>query len=303
MTSQPYVILQVNGLRVAVIGAMTDTLPALTNPKAVGEWHPIPVLATARKVASEMREKSDLIVLLGHITGEEERDFLDNAPEIPVLVTGHVHAGLPEAVTRDGRILVRVKCYGEEIGKLTLQVDTVKKAPLPGWKWTRITVDPTALPPAEDVAREVKRWESEVSTRVDRPLAVAKRSFTRAEVRGLVEQAMRDASGADFAFLNADGVRDILPQGQLLERHIWNIMPFDNLVVVGTFKGRDLPAVVVGNRHVDPDREYTLAVTDFTAANQATAENLRTKGLLFPKEFGAVRDIVIDWFRQKKVIE
>jgi 2',3'-cyclic-nucleotide 2'-phosphodiesterase (5'-nucleotidase family) len=114
---------------------------------------------------------------------------------------------------------------------------------------------------------------------------------------------MRDASGADFAFLNTDGVRDILPQGQLLERHIWNIMPFDNLVVVGTFKGRDLPAVVVGDRHVDPDREYTLAVTDFTAANQATAENLRTKGLLFPKEYGAVRDIVIDWFRKKKVIE
>jgi hypothetical protein len=54
---------------------------------------------------------------------------------------------------------------------------------------------------------------------------------------------------------------------------------------------------------VDPDREYTLAVTDFTAANQATAENLRTKGLLFPKEYGAVRDIVIDWFRKKKVIE
>jgi 2',3'-cyclic-nucleotide 2'-phosphodiesterase (5'-nucleotidase family) len=303
MTAEPYVILKVNGLRVGVIGAMTDTLSELTNPRALGEWHTIPVLATARKVASEIREKSDLIVLLGHITGEEERAFLESAPEIPVLVTGHVHSGLPEAVTRDGRILVRVKCYGEEIGKLTLQVDTVKKAPLPGWKWTRITVDPTALPPAEDVAREVKRWESEVSARVDVPLAVAKREFDRSEVRGLVEQAMRDASGADFAFLNTDGVRDILPQGQLLERHIWNIMPFDNLVVVGTFKGRDLPAVVVGDRHVDPDREYTLAVTDFTAANQATAENLRTKGLLFPKEYGAVRDIVIDWFRKKKVIE
>jgi 2',3'-cyclic-nucleotide 2'-phosphodiesterase (5'-nucleotidase family) len=303
MTARPYVILKVNGLRVGVIGAMTDTLSELTNPHAVGEWHTIPVLATARKVASEIRGKSDLIVLLGHITGEEERAFLESAPEIPVLVTGHVHSGLPEAVTRDGRILVRVKCYGEEIGKLTLQVDTVKKAPLPGWKWTRITVDPTALPPAEDVAREVKRWESEVSARVDVPLAVAKRSFNRAEVRGLVEQAMRDATGADFAFLNADGVRDILPQGQLLERHIWNIMPFDNVVVVGTFKGRDLPAVVVGDRHVDPDREYTLAVTDFTAANQATAENLRTKGLVFPKEYGAVRDIVLDWFRKKKVIE
>ncbi len=49
-------------------------------------------------------------------------------------------------------------------------------------------------------------------------------------------------------------------------------MPFDNTVVIGTFKRRDLPAVVVGDRHVEPDRDYTLAVSDYTAENQATQE-------------------------------
>jgi len=303
MTAAPYVILKVNGLRVAVIGAMTDTLPDLTNPKSVEEWHPLPVLATARKYAAEVRDKSDLIVLLAHITGEEERAFLAGAPEIPVLVTGHVHSGLPEAVTRDGRILVRVKSYGEEIGKLTLRVDTVKKAPLAGWNWTRIPVDSTGAAPAEDVSREVNRWEAQVSARVDRPLAVAKRPFKKAEVKALIEQAMRDASGADFAFINLGGVRDTLPQGQLLERHIWDIMPFDNLLVAGTFRGRDLPEVVTRNHQVDPERQYTLAVSDFTAANQATAENLRTTGLKFPREVGLLRDILIDWFRKKQTIE
>jgi hypothetical protein len=58
-------------------------------------------------------------------------------------------------------------------------------------------------------------------------------------------------------------------------------VPFDNLAAAGTFKGRGLPMVVVGNRKVDPDREYTPAVTDISAANQATAENLRTTGLLW----------------------
>jgi 2',3'-cyclic-nucleotide 2'-phosphodiesterase (5'-nucleotidase family) len=303
MTAEPYVILKVNGLRVAVIGAMTDTLPELTNPKAVGEWHPLPVLAAARKCAAEVRGRSDLVVLLGHITGEEERAFLAGAPEIPVLVTGHIHSGLPQAVTRGGRILVRVKSNGEEIGKLTLKVDTAKKAPLAGWKWTRITVDSADVAPAEDVAREVNRWEAEVKDRVDRPLAVAQRPIKRAELKALIEQAMREACGADFAFMNLGGVRDSLPQGQLLERHIWDVMPFDNLLMVGTFKGRDLPPVVVGSRKLDPGREYSLVVTDFTAANQATAENLRSKGLAFPKECGVVRDVLIDWFRAKKTIE
>src|SRR5271157_3725780 len=44
MTSRPCTILKVNGLRVAVIGAMTGTLPSLTTPQSVGQWRTLPVL-------------------------------------------------------------------------------------------------------------------------------------------------------------------------------------------------------------------------------------------------------------------
>src|SRR5689334_7144218 len=54
-TPKPYVILHVNGLRVAVIGAITDDLPTLTTPKTMGEWHAAPVFAAVRKVAAEVR--------------------------------------------------------------------------------------------------------------------------------------------------------------------------------------------------------------------------------------------------------
>jgi 2',3'-cyclic-nucleotide 2'-phosphodiesterase (5'-nucleotidase family) len=94
-----------------------------------------------------------------------------------------------------------------------------------------------------------------------------------------------------------------VPKGQLKVRNIWDIMPFDNMVVVGTFKGRELPKVVVGDRQVDPDREYTLAVSDFTAANQAGADSLRATGLTFPNQVGLLRDLLVDWFRKKAVIE
>jgi 2',3'-cyclic-nucleotide 2'-phosphodiesterase (5'-nucleotidase family) len=300
--TQPYVVLNVNKLRVAVIGAMTDTLRDLSQPQLLGEWHTLPVVATAQKYAAELRAKSDLIVLLGHITGQEETEFLNTAPEIPVLVTGHLHNGLNQAMSHDGRVLVRVKGYGAELGRLELKVDTEKKAPV-SWTWKRIPVDSTKIEPAADVAREVKRWEDEVAARVDQPLAISKRQFTKAEVKRLIERAMRDETGADFAFMNLGGVRDIVPQGQLKVRNIWDIMPFDNTVMVGTFKGRELPPVVLGDRQVDPDREYTLAVSSFTAENQGTAENLRTTGLKFPHDVGLMRDLLVDWFRKKKVIE
>lgn len=299
--AKPYVILRVNGLRVAVIGAMTEELRTLSTPKLLGPWHAAPVIETARKYASELRDQADLIVLLGHINGSEENQFLSDAPEIPVLVTGHIHSGLQHETVRDGRILVRVKGYGEELGRLQLQVDTEKKAPV-SWSWKRIPVDARHVEPAADVAALVKRWEAEVTKRVDQPLAVSKQKFDTRGVKRLIEQAMRDETGADFAYINLGGVRDGLPKGQLLVRNIWNIMPFDNRVVFGKFKGSALPAVVA-NRKVDPDREYTLAVTDFTAANQGAEEQLQTTGLEFSGDGGLLRDLLIDWFRKKAVIE
>jgi 2',3'-cyclic-nucleotide 2'-phosphodiesterase (5'-nucleotidase family) len=299
---KPYVILKVNGLRVAVLGAMTDSLGPLTTPKLLEDWHTLPVLATARKYAAELRAQSDLIVLLGHITGEEEQAFLTDAPEIPVIVSGHIHRGIDQPIARDGRVVVRVKGYGEELGRLELKVDTEKKAPV-SYSWKILPIDSTKIQPVPEVAVLVKHWEAEVTARVDRPMAVSKRAFTKPEVKKLIEQALREETGSDFAHMNMGGVRDVIPAGQLLERNIWNIMPFDNTVVVGTFKGRDLPPVVIGDRQIDPDRTYTLAVSDYTAANQETKENLQSKGLKFPNEVGLMRDMLIDWFRKKKIIE
>jgi len=281
MTPKPYVILKVNGLRVAVIGGMTDTLKSLTTPKALGEWRTIPVVETARKYAQQLRSQSDLVVLLAHIGGGEESEILNSVPEIQVSVTGHIHTGMSEAMSRDGRVVVRVKSYGEELGRLELKVDTEKKAAV-SWTWKRIPVDVASVAPDAAMARQVKYWEDKVADQVDRPLAIASRAFNKSEVKRLIEQALREETHSDFAWMNFGGVRDTLPQGQLLDRHIWNIMPFDNEVLIGTFKGRDLPKVVTGDKKIDPDRDYTLAVSDYTAANQGTAENFRSTGLQFP---------------------
>jgi 2',3'-cyclic-nucleotide 2'-phosphodiesterase (5'-nucleotidase family) len=153
------------------------------------------------------------------------------------------------------------------------------------------------------MARQVKHWEDAVAEQVDRPLAISKRALNKGEVKRLIERALREETGSDFAWMNSGGIRDTLPQGQLLDRNVWNIMPFDNEVVIGTFKGRDLPKVVIGDKKIDPDRDYTLAVSDYTAANQETGENLRTTGLQFPKNAGLMRDMLLDWFRKKKVID
>ena len=301
LTPKPWVILKVNGLRVGIIGAMTDDLHNLQFPIMMGDYHTISSVATVRKYAAELRSQVDLIVLVAHIGPAEEQAFLTES-DVPVIVSGHIHSGLEQAMSNQDHVLVRVKSYGEELGRLELKVDTEKKAPV-SWTWKKIVIDDDKIVPAPDVAAEVKIWEDKVAAVVDQPIAVSKRQLPKSEVKGLLEQAMKDVTGADFAYINTGGVRDILPKGQVLVRQAWNIMPFDDRIVFGTFKGRDLPAVVTAGKKIDPDKQYKLAVTDFTAANQATAENLGTTGLEFPGDAGLLRDALVDLIRKRKLIE
>ena len=301
LTPKPWVILKVNGLRIGVIGAMTNDLHSLTFPSALGDFRTIPSVETVRKYAAELRGQCDLIVLVAHISPAEEQAFLKE-PDVPVIVSGHVHSGLDRELSNRDHVLVRVKSYGEELGRLELKVDTEKKAPV-SWTWKKILVDDDKIVPAPDVAAQVKQWEDKVSGVVDQPIGVSNRLLSKPEVKALLEQAMKDATGADFAYLNTGGVRDILPKGQITLRYAFNIMPFDDMIVWGTFKGRDLPAVVTAGKQIDPDRDYKLAVSDFTAANQETPENLRTTGLQFPHEEGLLRDALADLIRKRKVIE
>lgn len=300
LAPQPYVIKQVNGIRVAVIGIMMENLADLSTPERMGPWRVLPVIETVRKYAAEVRDRADLIVALSHLNAKEGRELLCQAPEVSAVVSGHPHQGLETAEQCNGRPHVEVRGYARELGRLDMRVDLQAKK-LVSWTWKRIPIDSKTIPPAQDVADLVSKWEAKVSEVVDVPIGQAKRDILQPELKRLIEQAMVDETGADLAYMNPGGIRDRLPQGRLLARHVWTVMPFDNMVVVGKVKGSQLPAAVTAGRSIDPQREYKLAVNDFVAINQKT--QLGTTGLEFPTTGPLLRDLLIDWIKKRKVLE
>jgi len=219
---------------------------------------------------------------------------------VAISVTGHNHIGMPVAKEYDGRLQVRVKGNAEELGRLDLRMDTRRKKPV-SWTWKKIPI-PANGAVAKDVDREVKYWEGEVTKAVDTPIGESRRHMRRADVKVLVERAMTEEMRTDLAFVNNGGLRDDLPQGPLLARHVWNIMPFDNIVVIAKVKGSNLPAAVAKGREIDPDRIYTLASTDFSAANQNTMGARDGPALTFTTDGPLLRDLLIRWIRKQKVV-
>jgi 2',3'-cyclic-nucleotide 2'-phosphodiesterase (5'-nucleotidase family) len=210
--------------------------------------------------------------------------------------------GYPAMMNVDGRVAVLVRAYGEQLGRLDLKVDVAAKKVLSA-EWTKIPIN-SKIPPAPDVASVVAKWESKVSKLVDIPIgeSTARLDVRNPELRKMIERAMAEEAGADIAWVNGGNIRDALPKGQVLIRHVWNILPFDNYIVMGKFKGRDLPRAITDRYPVDPDREYTVATTDFTATNQSAGDQLNSAHLRFPRTGPLQRDAVIEWIKKKKVV-
>jgi 5'-nucleotidase / UDP-sugar diphosphatase len=303
LAGKPYVIKTAGGIRVAVIGLLLgDLVGNLATPEKVGPWHVLPVVETARKYAAELRDKADLIVVLGHLHDGEADEILKQVPDVSVAIVGHAHKAYVKLHNFDGRVGALVTSYGVELGRLDLQVDMTAHK-LKSAEWKIIPVDSKKLTPDPRVAREVAHWEAKVSKLVDVPIGESKRRLEKKDLQALVERAMCEQTGSDLAWVNLGNIRDVVPEGPVLARAIWNILPFDNAVVIGKFKGSQLPAKVREGHTIDPEREYTLAVTDFTAANQASNDQLAVSGLEFPKTAAMQRDMVIEWIRKKRVLE
>lgn len=302
--ARPYVIRTVGGIRVGIIGAILgDLVGTVVTKESAGPWRILPVVETVRKYAQELQGRTDLIVVLGHIHDESEvNEILKQVPEVSVVVGGHSHEGYPAMMNVDGRVAVLVRSYGVQLGRLDLKIDVGAKK-VRSAEWSKIPID-ASIPPAPDVAREVAKWESKVSKLVDVPIgeSTARMERNNPQLRKMIERAMAEQSGADIAWVNPGNIRDTIPEGRILARTVWNVLPFDNYIVLGKFKGSELPPSITKRYPVAPDREYTVATTDFTAANQSASDQLNSTALRFPQTGPLQRDAVIEWIKKKKVV-
>jgi len=295
MTDEPYVIREVNGVRVAIIGALTASLPGLTKTEYRGPWRALPVAETVQRYAAELQDEVDLVVVLSHTFDNEDDEVLEKAADVDVVIAGHNHGGQEEVKDRYGRLCVKVRAYGRELGKLKLNVDTANDRVV-SYEWERIPVTTSAYAPDAAVAKLVDEWESKVAEIVDVPIGRSARQLGGRELQPLIEKVMREAVGADIAYMNRGGIRDRLPKGETQARHVWNILPFGNTIYVGRVKGNALPKELREGRSVNPRKEYVVATNSFIG--DRWVEN----GLRFDDRGVLVRDAVIDWIKREKVV-
>jgi 2',3'-cyclic-nucleotide 2'-phosphodiesterase (5'-nucleotidase family) len=305
LVNPPYLIRDAGGMRIAVIGALLEKVLETTTLDRLGPFHAAPTVETLRPIVAEAKQRADMVIVLGHLEKTEAESILRELPDVSIAAIGHEHTPWKEPLEVDGRFVIHAEGYGRQVGRMVLRYDTATRR-IVSHEWTGIPVDTREYPADPAIQTQIDKWEAKVSALVDVPIGRATRALSRTEVRALMERAMLDQVPADFSFTNRGGVRDVLPEGELLARHVWNVIPFDNRVVTLEIPGDQLATLTdpsgrvekVVTAALDPQRVYRMVTTDFVAQSWADS------GKNFPRREEGVllRDAVIDWIKQKRVI-
>ena len=300
LARRQWVIRKVNGLRIGLIGVLMGDLEKLATPTRLGPYHSIDPVAAIKPYLAQLERRTHLIVVLAHTSPKEAERILTELPQVHAVINGHDHSGQKELVRIGDRVVARVRGYAQEIGMLKLTVDRSARR-ITAADWKARPIDAATIPPDPRTAQLVASWESRVAEKLDVVIGEAKRDFaSRNDLVPFVERAIRDQLNVDIAFQNSGGIRDRLSAGPITERKIWTLLPFDNALVWGKFKGSQLPEFIRQRQPIDPDKVYTFATNDFIAET----DNVQRWGnLSFPNKGPEIRTAVLDWIKKHKVIE
>lgn len=138
----PYIMKQVNGLKVAVIGITTDITASQadvfnTTFRQTMGWVELPgIIDTVRNV-----EGADLVVVQSELGLAKSLQMSKEIPGIDVMLSAHTHERTPQAIIAPGTGTIVVEAGTDSnLGRLDLNVANRR---IQSYKWTMLNVDNT----------------------------------------------------------------------------------------------------------------------------------------------------------------
>jgi len=257
---RPWRIVERAGLRIALVGLVTTATPELTHRDARALEFREPARALGGALV-ELLGQADLVIPLTHLGLEEDRRLADAYPGLPLIVGGHSHSVLPEGEQRGSTLIVQAGSKAAYLGRVDLWYERgERRVSRSQARLIELTpADAEALAPNEQalgalvsadfaahcakLARDARARMDEVLTQAEAPL-LRSRGFASGAAANLVCEAMLVGAKTDVALMNRGGLRADLPAGALTRRHLFELLPFADSLVVLELSGAQLEQVL-----------------------------------------------------------
>jgi 5'-nucleotidase/UDP-sugar diphosphatase len=240
---KPYIIKDVNGISIAIIGVVTGDTPVTTHPKNVTGLQFLSPEEAAEKYVRELRGKSDIVVVLSHIGFSADSDLAKKVDGIDVIVGGHSHTKVEKPTLVGKTFIVQAFEHGKALGVLDLTVENRRIVQASG----RLdAIKPTGQE-NKAVGAIVSRYQQKVDAVMNDTVGEAVADLDGANVRlqetnlgNLITDVMRNTAGADVAIINGGTIRTSIKQGSIKVSNVYAVVPFDNYIVAIKLTGQQI---------------------------------------------------------------
>ncbi|MDQ7786596.1 MAG: 5'-nucleotidase C-terminal domain-containing protein [Thermodesulfovibrionales bacterium] len=238
---KPYIITQLGGITVAVIGVVTDETPVSTHPKNVEGLLFIPPADVLPDYIAELRENADLIVVLSHIGYSADRILAEKVSGIDIIVGGHSHTKLTQPVIVQGTLILQAWEHAKALGILDVTVDSGAIIRCEG----RLEeIKPVPGTEERGIETTVKAYRQDIDHVLLEKIGKAENDLDGENVRkretnfgDFVADVIRLTAGSDVAIINGGGIRTSIKQGDIFVRNIYSALPFDNYLIAFRISG------------------------------------------------------------------
>ena len=239
----PFRIIELKGLRVGIIG-IAATIVDKTMPKNFSKG--IYFTLGNKELPGYIKqlrenEKVDLIIVLSHLGYPQEIKLAKEAADIDVLLSGHTHNRIYDAVTVNGAIVMQSGCHGSFVGRLDIQV---RDGRIHGFRHKLINID-ESIKPDPNVDSMVKNALDRHRDMLNLVVGHTKTALNRNQVMestmdNLLLQALVEVSGEKIAFSNGWRYGAPVIPGPILLNDLWNIIPTNPKVSTCKIAGSEL---------------------------------------------------------------
>ncbi|WP_240903835.1 5'-nucleotidase C-terminal domain-containing protein [Chengkuizengella sediminis] len=261
----PYMIQEVDGVKLGIFGLSTPETHYKTHPKNVeGLKFTDPVEAAQTMVAELQSQEVDVIIALTHLgTDASSTDtsikVAEGAPGIDLIVDGHSHT--EDNIGESGTLIVSSGEYTKNLGVVELSFDEngelVSKEGSLITKEDAAEVEPDtevqAVIDAITASQETILAEVVGSTSV---VLDGEREQVRAgetNLGNLITDAMLNETGADVALTNGGGIRASIDVGEITKGEVITVLPFGNYIVTKEVSGAVIKAALENGIDSYPD--------------------------------------------------
>ena len=297
--TQRYIIKEFEGFTVAIFGLTTKETEIIGNPEYIQNLIFEDEILTAKRLVPELKKKADIVIALVHMglypsIKKGSKRLASEVRSIDLIIDGHTHTRMDFPVLINNpsghkTFIVQAWKWGLILGRVNLWIKNrevidldFKALPInlktckrmsDGSKVYRFMGE--EIKEDEKLVTILQPYVDKADSMLSEGIGHAQGTFFSSEVRKK-ETALGDIiadsmlwytknMGVDFAIQNGGGIRDELFEGQITMKSVYEILPFDNSVVVVTLKGSDLQSLF----------DYIATIPDGRGAFPQVSKGLR----------------------------